>query len=158
MDDKEFEETLASVKRELRDDRAVNQRRAPQQTHTRNTVRRSGKKRRMQRRRRLLAALTGLALILLIVLIVLVVKSCSADTSLAGTWRIDDTVYEFDGKGSGVLHTSLNDYTFTYTVEDNTLRIDFASNAATDTAYQYSIKGNTLTFERDGEIYKLTKD
>lgn len=159
MDDKEFEETLASVKRKLRDDEAVNQRRTPQQTHTRNTVRRSGKKRRMQRRRRLLAALTGLALILLIVIIVLVVKSCSADTSLTGTWRIDDTtVYEFDGKGSGVLHTSLNDYAFTYTVEDNTLHIDFASNAATDTAYQYSIKGNTLTFERGGETYKLTKD
>lgn len=158
MDDKEFEETLASVKRELRDDRAVDQRRTPQQTHAKNTVRLSGKKRKMQRRRRLLAALTGLALILLIVLIVLVVKSCSADTSLAGTWRIDDTVYEFDGKGSGVLHTSLNDYAFTYTVEDDTLRIDFASSAATDTAYQYSIKGNTLTFERGGEIYKLTKD
>ena len=158
MDDKEFEETLASVKRELRDDRAVDQRRTPQQTHAENTVRLSRKKRKMQRRRRLLAALTGLALILLIVLIVLVVKSCSADTSLAGTWRIDDTVYEFDGKGSGVLHTSLNDYAFTYTVEDDTLRIDFASSAATDTAYQYSIKGNTLTFERGGEIYKLTKD
>ena len=146
------------MKRELRDDRAVDQRRTPQQTHAKNTIRLSGKKRKMQRRRRLLAALTGLALILLIVLIVLVVKSCSADTSLAGTWRIDDTVYEFDGKGSGVLHTSLNDYAFTYTVEDDTLRIDFASSAATDTAYQYSIKGNTLTFERGGEIYKLTKD
>ena len=158
MDDKEFEIDLASVKRELRDDRAVDQRRTPQQTHAKNTIRLSGKKRKMQRRRRLLAALTGLALILLIVLIVLVVKSCSADTSLAGTWRIDDTVYEFDGKGSGVLHTSLNDYAFTYTVEDDTLRIDFASSAATDTAYQYSIKGNTLTFERGGEIYKLTKD
>ena len=158
MDDKEFEIDLASVKRELRDDRSVDQRRTPQQTHAKNTVRLSGKKRKMQRRRRLLAALTGLALILLIVLIVLVVKSCSADTSLAGTWRIDDTVYEFDGKGSGVLHTSLNDYAFTYTVEDDTLRIDFASSAATDTAYQYSIKGNTLTFERGGEIYKLTKD
>lgn len=158
MDDKEFEIDLASVKRELRDDRAVDQRRTPQQTHAKNTVRLSGKKRKMQKRRRLLAALTGLALILLIVLIVLVVKSCSADTSLAGTWRIDDTVYEFDGKGSGVLHTSLNDYAFTYTVEDDTLRIDFASSAATDTAYQYSIKGNTLTFERGGEIYKLTKD
>lgn len=159
MDDKEFEETLASVKRELRDEKTADQRRAPQQTHAKNTVRRSEKKRRMQRRRRLLAALTGLALILLIVLIVLAVKSCSGDTSLAGTWRIDDaTVYEFDGKGSGVLHTSLNDYAFTYTVEDDTLRIDFASSAATDTAYQYSIKGNTLTFERGGEIYKLTKD
>lgn len=159
MDDKEFEETLASVKRELKDDEAVNQKRAPQQTHTKNAVRRSGKKRRMQRRRRLLATLTGLALILLIVLIVLVVKSCSADTSLTGTWRIDDTtVYEFDGKGSGVLHTSLNDYAFTYTVEDDTLHIDFASDAATDTAYQYSIKGNTLIFERGGETYKLTKD
>lgn len=40
-----------------------------------------------------------------------------------------------------------------------TLRcIDFASSAATDTTYQYSIKGNTLTFERGGETYKLTKD
>ena len=159
MDDKEFEETLAFVKRKLRDDEAVNQKRAPQQTHTRNTVRRSRNKRKMQRKKRLRVLLTGLAAVLLIVLIILAVKSCSADTSLAGTWRIDDTtVYEFDGKGSGVLHTSLNDYAFTYTVEDDTLRIDFASSAATDTAYQYSIKGNTLTFERGGETYKLTKD
>lgn len=158
MDDKEFEETLASVKRELKDDEAVNQKRAPQQTHAKNTVRRSRNKRKMQRKKRLRVLLTGLAAVLLIVLIVLVVKSCSADTSLAGTWRIDDTVYEFDGKGSGVLHTSLNDYAFTYTVEDDTLHIDFASSAATDTTYQYSINGNTLTFERGGEIYKLTKD
>ena len=159
MDDKEFEETLASVKRELKDDEAVNQKRAPQQTHAKNTVRRSRNKRKMQRKKRLRVLLTGLAAVLLIVLIILAVKSCSGDTSLAGTWRIDDaTVYEFDGKGSGVLHTSLNDYAFTYTVEDDTLRIDFASSAATDTTYQYSIKGNTLTFERGGETYKLTKD
>ena len=159
MDDKEFEETLAFVKRKLRDDEAVNQKRAPQQTHAKNTVRRSRNKRKMQRKKRLRVLLTGLAAVLLIVLIILAVKSCSADTSLAGTWRIDDTtVYEFDGKGSGVLHTSLNDYAFTYTVEDDTLHIDFASSAATDTTYQYSIKGNTLTFERGGETYKLTKD
>ena len=57
-----------------------------------------------------------------------------------------------------MLDTSVSDYAFTYTVEDNTRHIDFASDAATDTAYQYSIKGNSLTFERDGETYKLTKD
>lgn len=159
MDDKEFEETLASVKRELKDDEAVNQKRAPQRTHAKNTVRRSRNKRKMQRKKRLRAALTGFAAVLLIVLIVLVVKSCSADTSLAGTWRIDDTtVYVFDGKGNGVMHTSLSEYAFTYTIEGNTLTIDFASDAATDTAYQYTIKGNTLTFERGGETYKLTKD
>ena len=159
MDDKEFEEILASVKRELRDDGAVDQRRAPQQTHAKNTVRRSGKKRRMQRRRRLLAALTGLALILLIVLIVLVVKSCSADTSLAGTWRIDETtIYDFDGKNRGVLHTSLNDYPFTYKVSGDSLTIDFDSDAATDATYTYSIKGKTLTLTRDDGVYTLTKD
>lgn len=75
MDDKEFEETLASVKRELKDDEAVNQKRAPQQAHTKNAVRRSGKKRRMQKERHLRVLLTGLAAVLLIVIIVLAVKA-----------------------------------------------------------------------------------
>ena len=163
MDNREFEKTFSSIKQDMEADegsaqpgqgRTIPNRNARQAQGQKNTRKRTSKK-----QRRVRIVMVVILAILLIALSVFALKSCSGDSSLSGTWRIDDTtVYEFDGKGSGVLHTSLNDYAFTYTVEDDTLRIDFASSAATDTTYQYSIKGNTLTFERGGETYKLTKD
>lgn len=125
----------------------------------RQPVRKSSRKRKIQRRKRILAGMTALFAVLLVVLLVLIFKSCSADTSLTGTWRIDETtIYDFDGKNRGVLHTSLNDYPFTYKISGDSLTIDFDSDAATDTTYTYSIKGKTLTLTRDDGTYTLTKD
>lgn len=163
MDDKEFEQTLAYVKREIdyggakpKQRTRQAQSRPPQQ---RQPVRKSLRKRKMQRRKRILTGMTALFAILLVVLLVLIFKSCSADTSLAGTWRIDETtIYDFDGKNRGVLHTSLNDYPFTYKVSGDSLTIDFDSDAATDATYTYSIKGKILTLTRDDGVYTLTKD
>lgn len=165
MDDKEFEETLASVKRDLERDEAMQRTRAAKQSQrqnpkgqTRPTKRRSVKKRRIKRNR-LLAGVLAILAVLLIVMIVILVKGNLSGASLKGTWRIDDTtVYEFNDSGKGAMHTSLNSYDFTYTLENDKLYIDYTSDAATDTTYQYSIKGDTLTLERGGEIYTLKKD
>ena len=113
----------------------------------------------MRRKKHLLVGAAVLLVALMILLAVVLRNNGTTGASLAGTWRIDDTtVYEFDGKGNGVMHTSLSEYAFTYTVEGSTLTIDFANEAATDTAYQYSIKGKTLTLKRGGEVYELKKE
>lgn len=50
---------------------------------------------------------------------------------LKGVWALDQTtVYEFDGNGKGTLCLPLNDYAFTYTIDNNTVFIDFADEHA----------------------------
>lgn len=145
---KDFEETLVSAKRDLEKNEAVHR--------SKPAGRRSAKKQNKTRKKGLLAGLIGA---LAVLLIVIALVAMNGNASLAGRWRIDDaTVYEFNDDGKGVMRTSLNEYTFTYTAEGSILTIDFENEAARDTEYQYSIKGKTLTLERSSKVYKLTKD
>ena len=103
--------------------------------------------------------LVGMIAILVILTTVLIVKLTHSGDGLKGTWHADEyTVYEYDGKGSGSMHTSLSEYPFTYEAKDGALSIDSENEASRDTVYQYSIKGKTLTLTREDGTYTLTKD
>lgn len=91
-------------------------------------------------------------LIFLITVIVVICKSCSGSTDnlavLQGVWHYDQyTEYEFDGKGNGCMCIEeINHYKFTYIIDGDTLKIDFALDYVTDCEYEFEIQNNTLTF------------
>ena len=84
---------------------------------------------------------------------------------LQGTWYYDQyTEYEFDGKGNGCMCIDkTNHYEFTYDIDGDTLKVDYALDYVTDCEYTYTVDGEKLTLlggngtaER-GKVYELTK-
>lgn len=73
--------------------------------------------------------------------------------ALKGMWSYDAvTVYNFDGKGNGELILPGAQYAFKYTLQDNTLHIDFEDDKVRDTEYTFSIEEEDLTLTgADGE-------
>ncbi len=67
---------------------------------------------------------------------------------LYGIWELDNnTKYSFDGKGSGELILSMDNYAFSYLIKDDILSIDFSISTAKDSKYKYSIEGDTLVLD-----------
>lgn len=67
---------------------------------------------------------------------------------LYGIWELDNnTKYSFDGKGSGELILSMDNYAFSYLIKDDNLSIDFSISTAKDSKYKYSIEGDTLVLD-----------
>lgn len=129
-----------------------------------------------RRQRRLFGASAAvLAIALLVVIIIVIARSCSVGGNvlnggsvpngtdvLNGTWNLDGiTVYQFDGKGNGSLNLPDKSYPFTYKTKDNSLSIDFESEAARDITYTFTVENEKLLLvsaEKDKEItYELTK-
>ena len=69
----------------------------------------------------------------------------TADDRLIGTWTTDGvTVYEFESKSQGKMKLPSAEYKFTYVLNDNKMYIDFESDKATDSNYEYSFEGDKL--------------
>ncbi len=112
----------------------------------------------------------GAMLVLLIICIFVICSSCSGrDISpavLSGDWRYDEqTVYEFDGKGSGcMLIDGTDHYEFSYQIEDGVLKIDYSLDYVTDCEYSFKVSDNTLTLiggngtAEPGKEYLLIKE
>lgn len=90
-------------------------------------------------------------MILLIIIVAVICKSCLGNKNnlaiLQGVWHYDQyTEYEFDGEGNGCMCIEeTNHYEFTYTIDGNTLKIDFALDYVTDCEYDFKLENNTLT-------------
>ncbi len=79
-------------------------------------------------------------------------------SEVEGIWSLDgNTVYEFDGRGRGIMLTAVDNYTFVYSAENGDLVVDFDIDDAMDARYTYTVSGDTLTLSRGGQEYKFTK-
>lgn len=79
-------------------------------------------------------------------------------SEVEGVWDLDgNTIYEFDGRGRGIMLTSVDNYTFVYSAENGELLIDMDIDGAIDTRYTYTLSGDTLTLSRGGSEFKFTK-
>lgn len=77
---------------------------------------------------------------------------------LTGVWKLDEvTVYEFDGKGRGIMLTAVDNYTFIYSAQDGKLAIDYDLDGGTDRLYDYTVNGNKLTLTLDTQKFEFTK-
>ena len=103
-------------------------------------------------------SLFGKAIFIVIILIIIAVgisifvkspkqnkENQTADERLISTWTTDGiTIYEFDNKGSGKMILPSSEYKFTYVSNNNKLYIDFESDKATDSDYEYSFENDKL--------------
>ena len=116
-----------------------------------------------QKQRRMLFGGAAAVLIVIVVVIVLIVKGCFGRTdALAGTWDFDGTTtYVFDGNGTGVMALPSISYDFTYTIDGNTLVIDYSNESVHDSTYEFTVDGDILTMVGGegtvGGTYKLTR-
>ena len=65
---------------------------------------------------------------------------------LIGTWKADETTsLTFGESGKGKMSLCKEDYTFTYTLTEDQLHLDFASSKVIDCSYTVSVTEDTLT-------------
>ena len=86
------------------------------------------------------------------VLIIFAACSCGNNQTenksdiLEGTWKLDNvTKYTFDGSGNGDMTVSDTKYEFSYTINNDEVKIDFISEAAQDSVYEFNIDEGRLT-------------
>lgn len=79
-------------------------------------------------------------------------------SEVEGIWDLDgNTIYEFDGRGRGIMLTAVDNYTFVYSAENGELIVDFDIDDAMDARFSYTVSGDTLTMSRGGQNYVFTK-
>lgn len=82
-------------------------------------------------------------------------------TQIAGSWTPDSTTYyDFGSDGKGTMYTSMNTYTFTYTINKNAFHIDFSDESAKDCDYYCYRNGDKLTFvdKNSQQTYELRRE
>lgn len=81
---------------------------------------------------------------------------------LMGTWKLDSvTKYTFDGSGNGKMAVSDSEYEFNYTINNDEIKIDFISESAQDSTYEFIIDENKLTLlskDKNKGTFELTKE
>jgi len=126
--------------------------------------RRIARRRRRERRRKLLLAgcLLVIALIAGLLAVFVASKRLPDAGGLTGTWKYEETAtLQFDGEGRGTITLADTECTFSYTMNDQTLNIDFDNAYITDAAYTFSLEDDTLTLSggtgTTGGIFNLKK-
>ena len=81
---------------------------------------------------------------------------------LIGIWKLDSvTKYTFDGRGNGKMAVSDSEYEFNYTINNDEIKIDFVSESAQDSTYEFIIDENKLTLlskDKNKGTFELTKE
>lgn len=121
----------------------------------------SNKKRKKNTKARAILLLILLFIVVAVITYFIVKITVFKTDKFAGTWTVDGTTnYEFDGKGKGKLKLPSDEYIFSYKIENDKLHIDYESDKANDSDYEYSFKKDKLVLKGldtyAGE-YELTK-
>ena len=117
-------------------------------------------KRRQREKRKRILLLCAALLLLAILVFVLIPKGSQP---LKGTWAYGETAELQFGKDRGkiVLHDTKTECAFSYTVEENTLHMDFDNAYLTDAAYTFTVDKGSLTLVggdgTTGGTYALTR-
>lgn len=134
-----------------------------------NFKEKSSPKNRKQQRKRIIIFVLALTILAAIVIVVLVNSASNGSSDvpeLHGAWRYDEhTEYEFTGSGNGCMRIDGTDkYKFSYTVDGNTLKIDFELDYVTDCEYKFEVKNDRLTLiggkgtANSGQEYQLERE
>lgn len=114
------------------------------------------------RRTALLIAAAAVAVIVAAAVLMVVLLSASRPDALQGSYSVDDyTGYEFDGHGSGAMCLGESTrYDFTYTIEEDTLTLDYEDTAVKNAVYTFRLEGDKLIItsqSTDAGTFTLTK-
>ena len=84
------------------------------------------------------------------------------EKSLLGSWTTDGyTIYEFYAEGKGALKIPMSDYNFSYSIEDNSIHIDFENEKSIDSDYEFSFADEKLILKginKTSGTYTFTKN
>ena len=84
------------------------------------------------------------------------------EKQLLGSWTTDGyTVYEFYEDGKGVLKIPMADYSFSYTIDENKVSIDFENEKSIDSDYEFSFEDEKLILKginKTSGTYTFTKN
>lgn len=123
-----------------------------------NDKRQKNKREKKSNNIKVIAILIMIALI--VIGIILVVNNKKKD-ELEGKWSVDGlTFFEFDGKRNGILKVPTDEYKFTYIIHNNEIYIDYESDKATDSDYEYLFENSKLVLKgikATTGTYTLTK-
>ncbi len=116
------------------------------------------RKKRKQSNGRLLVLLMGVcSLVLLVLSLILIIHSCTSRNPVVGSWKLDSmTTYEFYDDGKGALIVPKGNYSFTYTLDDDKLSIDFHDENALDSEFVYEVEDDVLTMVGGNKAIKET--
>ena len=68
------------------------------------------------------------------------------DNTLIGTFIYNENVkYEFNNNGKGAMYDNETEYPYSYSIEENKLKLDFTDESVRDASYTYSIENDILT-------------
>ena len=93
-------------------------------------------------------------IILIILLVILIIAIATIAIinifkpidALNGTFVYGESVkYEFNGNGNWAMYDRDTKYPYTYSIEENILKLDFEDDFIRDASYTFSIENNLLT-------------
>lgn len=111
------------------------------------------KSRRRRKRKSKLHIITFIFLVIIIIVCLVIfipkfkekVKQNKLKNELLGSWTTDGyTVYEFYKEGKGALKIQNADYIFLYSINENTLFIDFENEKSIDSNFEFSFEDGKL--------------
>ena len=82
---------------------------------------------------------------------------------LLGNWRLENTLYKFDGYGRGIMLLNdktddNNSYTFAYSAINGHLQVDYDKDVGMDCDYTYTISNDKLILKRGTAVFEMTKE
>lgn len=109
-------------------------------------------------KKKIIVMLILIAIVLTLIITLLLGSKKTPKKTIIGTWTTDGvTIYKFNKDNTGALVVPLHEYKFTYTLNDNTLVIDFENEKSVDATYTYSFDDNKLILEGDNGKYTFIK-
>ena len=87
-----------------------------------------------------------LAILIIAIAIIAMINMLKPTDALKGTFIYGESVkYEFNGKGNGAMYDDETKYSYSYSIEEDTLKLDFKDEFIRDASYTFTIENNSLT-------------
>ena len=97
--------------------------------------------------------------ILLVIIILVIMIHFSPSSLIVGQWvSFGGTKYIFQSNGKGIMKSSVNNSSFSYFIDKDSLVIDFDDDNLFDPRYEYQIHKRQLILKGERGTFLFTKD
>ena len=109
-------------------------------------------------KKKIVIMLILITIVLAAIIILLLGLRKTPKTSIIGTWTTDGvTIYKFNKNNTGALIVPLQEYEFTYKINEDTIEIDFKNETSEDSKYTYTFDDNRLILNGDNGKFTFIK-
>ena len=97
-------------------------------------------------RKKIVIAMIVIIIAIITTLTIIYLNKKDINKVIIGAWTTPGgTIYIFNEDNIGIMRVPLNDYSFSYKIEDNKLIIDFEDESVFDPTYEYVLEKDILT-------------